>query len=61
MEIPKFLRVKDIPLYYPAFSAGSIRHLIFHKNTNGFDKCMRKIGKRVIILSDDFEAWIKDQ
>lgn len=51
--------VKKIPLIYPgAFSQSSIRWLIFNERHNGFAACVRRIGKKVLIDLDAFEAWI---
>ena len=49
---------------YPAFSMGGLRHLIFFstgKNPNGFSACMRRVGRRILIDADSFEAWIEQR
>ncbi len=28
---------------------GGLRHLIFHRNSNGFSHCLRKVGRKVLI------------
>lgn len=60
-DINRYLTVKQIPEHYPAFTESSIRWLIFNKNTNGFAKCVRKIGRKIIIDTNDFEQWIYEQ
>lgn len=40
---------------------GGLRHLIFHAKTNGFDCCIRRIGRRVLIDEDAFFAWADSQ
>ena len=28
---------------------GGLRHLIFNAETNGFDKCIKRVGRRILI------------
>lgn len=37
---------------------GGLRHLIFNAETNGFNKVVRRIGRRVLIDEDAFFEWI---
>lgn len=54
--------VKRIPELYPgAFTESSIRWLIFNEKQNGFSRCIRRLGKKVLIDLDSFEAWIDVQ
>lgn len=42
---------------FPIFSEGALRwHRM--KNTNNFNKCTRKIGRRIIISLIDFQEWM---
>lgn len=50
--------VKQTAELYPAFPSSSLRWLIFNKQTNGFAKCIRKIGRKVLIDLDQFESWV---
>ena len=53
---------KQIPVIYPtAFTESSIRWLIFNEKTNGFSCCVKRIGRKVLIDLDQFEAWIAKQ
>lgn len=45
---------------YPAFSTSSLRYLIFKSKNNGFARCIRKIGSRVLIDLDEFDKWLDD-
>jgi len=56
-----YFTVKQLPLHYPAFTENSIRWLIFHEKTNGFCRCVRRIGRKVLIDANEFEAWIAKQ
>lgn len=40
---------------------GGLRHLVFHAKSNGFDKCIRRIGKRVLIDEPAYFAWVDEQ
>lgn len=45
----------------PAFTKGSIRWLLFHRDSNGLHRAIVKIGRRVLIDVDKFFEWIDDQ
>jgi len=40
---------------------GGLRHLIFNKKTNGFDRVLRKVGRRLLIDEASFREWIEWQ
>jgi hypothetical protein len=40
---------------------GGLRHLIFFARTNGFDKVIRRIGRRVLIDEAAFFQWAEKQ
>ena len=51
---------------YPAFTMGGLRALIFHANTNGFNKVIKRFsptGRRGKILIDvtAFFEWLAEQ
>lgn len=48
------LTVKQFSDKYPAFSQGSLRHLIFFEDTNGFKPAFRRCGRRVLIDESAF-------
>ncbi|HHF7367438.1 TPA: hypothetical protein ACPSKY_002571 [Legionella bozemanae] len=59
---PKLLvSVKKMPDIYPGFTQSSIRWLIFNENTNGFKRCVKRIGKKILIDLEQFESWIDSQ
>lgn len=61
-EKTKYLSVEDIvscPRY--PFTKGQIRHYLLSRHRNGLEKAIRKIGKRIFIREDLFEAWIEKQ
>jgi len=54
----RYARVKEIPTLYPSFTASSMRWLIFNEETNNFSKCIKRVGRKVLIDLDNFEKWI---
>lgn len=38
-----------------------LRHLIFYASTNGFDKVIRRVGRRVLIDENAFFQWVDEQ
>lgn len=43
---------------YPAFTVSALRWLRFNSDTNGFDACVIKIGRRVLLDTEAFERWV---
>jgi len=39
---------------------GGLRHLVFHSQTNGFAKVIRRVGRRVLIDEAAFFQWIEE-
>lgn len=54
----EFLTISQLAQRYPAFTEGSIRWMRFN-NTNGFNKCVRKIGKKCVVSLHGFHQWIE--
>ena len=44
---------------YP--STAGLRWLIFNEKQNGFDKVVRRIGRRVLISRSAFYEWVESQ
>jgi hypothetical protein len=40
---------------------GGLRHLIFYEKSNGFDHCVVRIGRRVLIDEEKFHEWAEQQ
>lgn len=45
---------------YP-FTMDQMRYLLIHRRKNGLNEAVRKIGKRIYIRMDLFDAWIEKQ
>lgn len=39
--------------------AGGLRYYIFHEKTNGFDKVIVRVGRRVLLDEDQFFIWAR--
>lgn len=40
---------------------GGLRHLVFKEESNGFDKVIRRVGRRVLIDERAFFAWVESK
>ena len=40
---------------------GGLRYLIFNAASNGFDKVIRRVGRRVLIDEASFFEWVEEQ
>jgi len=54
----KWATVRQTAEIYKSFSEGSLRYLIFNSKQNGLEKCLRRIGSKVLINLEQFDAWI---
>ena len=44
---------------YPAFTQGGLRWMIFNAKSNGLNKAILKLGRRVLIDVPAFFEWIR--
>ena len=56
-----FLTVKQLAEKHRAFSENSVRWMVFTGRPTGIDKCIRRIGRKVLIEEDGFLAVIDQQ
>ncbi|WP_085814889.1 hypothetical protein [Geoanaerobacter pelophilus] len=40
---------------------GGLRHLIFNAKTNGFDRVVKRAGRRVLLDETAFFQWVESQ
>ena len=57
---------KLIPLtswndYHPWPTQSGLRYLVFHANTNNFDKVIRRSGRRILLDEQAFFQWMDAQ
>lgn len=57
----RLIPVSDWPEHHAWPPVGGLRHLIFNAKTNGFDKVIRRIGRRVLIDETAFFNWVNAQ
>ncbi len=53
-QIRDVLTVKLFSAKHPAFPEGSMRHLIFNAETNGFKSAFKRCGRRVLVDEAEF-------
>jgi len=53
----KWVTVRQLVELYP-FGVSGIRYWLFHSKTNGLEKCVRRIGSKILINTDQFDEWI---
>jgi hypothetical protein len=64
-EVPSEPEARLIPLtkwnqFHPGPPLSGLKHLVFNSKTNGFDRCIRRIGRRVYILEAEFFKWVEE-
>ena len=58
---PKFFTVKDFAKRHAWATEGSLRHLIFYRESNGFDRVIRRIGRKILLDESAFFEWLDAQ
>ncbi len=61
IPMPSLLTVKQFSQQNPAFTEGSMRWLLFHRQQNGLERAVVKVGRRVLINVEAFFIWIDEQ
>ncbi len=54
----KLIPVTQWPRHHAWPPIGGLRHLIFHEKSNGFDSCVLRAGRRVLIDESRFFDWV---
>lgn len=57
----RYIPLTRWPDYHPYPSVSSLRSLVFHSDTNGFDKVIRRIGKRILLDEAAWFEWVEAQ
>ncbi|STX50474.1 Uncharacterised protein [Legionella busanensis] len=55
---PRYIPVPDWDKYHHWPTIAALRSYIFNKKTNGFEKVVIKLGKRVLINEAAFFEWV---
>jgi hypothetical protein len=61
ISVDDYVTIRQLATRYPAFTEGGIRALIFRSKNNGFDSCIRRIGRKILISKSAFSQWIEAQ
>lgn len=61
MAVKNYLTVRQWVNEHPWPPIGGLRHLIFNAQTNGFNKVIRRVGRRVLIDEAAFFDWVNTQ
>jgi hypothetical protein len=61
INVDDFVTIRQLTTSNPAFTEGGIRALIFRSKSNGFDRCIRRIGRKILISKSAFSQWIEAQ
>jgi len=57
----QFLSVPDTAQKYPVFTQSALRWMLFNREQNGFNRCVVRVGRRVLIDEVELVAWLRDQ
>ena len=58
---PQYLTVVQTAERFPCFTVAALRWQLFNRATTGFDRCVVRTGRRVLIDEAEFVAWLRDQ
>lgn len=61
ISVDDYVTIRQLTTRYPAFTEGGIRALIFRADSNGFNRCIRRIGRKILISKSAFSHWIEAQ
>jgi hypothetical protein len=57
----RYLTISQFCKCYEWPPEGGLRHLIFNEKTNGFNKVVRRIGRRVLINEQAWLSWLEEK
>lgn len=60
-EKTRLIPCADWPKHHLWPPIGGLRHLIFNAKTNGFDKVVKRVGRRCLIDEARFFEWVSAQ
>ncbi len=56
---PRLLSVTQFCERYEWATVGGIRHLLFNRETNGFNKCVVRLGRKILLNEEAVFAWLQ--
>lgn len=54
----RLIPLTEWPKHHPWPPLGGLRHLVFNAATNGFNKVIRRVGRRVLLDEASFFQWV---
>ena len=57
----RLIPVTEWNKFQPWPPVGGLRHLIFNARTNGFDKVIRRVGRRILIDEKKFFEFVEEK
>lgn len=60
---PKYelLTIRQFVEKHRAFTEGGLRYLIFNRKTNGFDNCVKRMGRKILLDEGAVLQWLDTQ
>ena len=60
-DAPPHIPVPQWPKYFAWPTIGGLRYWIFNADNNGFNRVIRRVGRRILIDVAAFHEWIDSQ
>ena len=60
-ERDRLIPLTEWPQHHSWPPVGGLRHLVFNASSNGFDKVIKRAGRRVLIDEGAFFDWVDNQ
>jgi hypothetical protein len=60
-SVARLIPLTQWPQHHPWPPIGGLRHLVFFSKTNGFDRVVRRVGRRVLIDEAEFFRWVEER
>ena len=61
-HLDRLLCVRELTERYPnLFTEASLRWTIFRRMQNGFDRCIVRLGRRILIDTDQLRIWMAER
>ena len=57
----RLIPLTEWPKHHPWPPLGGLRHLVFHANSNGFERVVKRVGRRILIDEQAFFEWVDEQ
>jgi len=55
----RYLTIHQTAQAYPALTESALRWLRFNGDSNGFNRCVLAVGRKLLIDAEAFERWLE--